>query len=97
MIPDDLRALVVEACSLPHCPEIVRERLAEYLATGRRIYLSSDEAVAVGNPVWTSFTVLVFNAAFQHSMVHLGFKYQDRLSRARSRLHHIRTSHDPRE
>lgn len=33
-IPSEIRDLIIEACSLHHCPELVRSCFAEFLSTG---------------------------------------------------------------
>ncbi len=101
MIPDDLRSLITEACSLPHCPDCVRARLVGFLSTESSPDLSYDEAFPLRYTLWQVFTIGIVNAHYQASRGPAGNDYyKDTLSRARRHLNQIQQDHhhddDPR-
>lgn len=103
MIPDDLRSLITEACSLTHCPELVRNRLVEYISTGKFPTTVIRDAAHLNN-VWWDFLNAVACAAMsvpRGSGNWLTYDYYQE----RARVHLCKTrrtfppvpSHDPRE
>lgn len=70
-MPNDLRSLITEACSLPHCPDLVRIRIAEYLSTGKFPATVIRDAAHLDNAWWD-----FLNAAACASMsIHRGGSY----------------------